>query len=543
MTSKRLRRPGKPFWARPAVLLGCLALAVPAQLQFATGASAFTQVNGSGSTYVGLAMSDWQYGANSRGIPVNYSALGSPAGVNQYGDQAVDFAGTEAEISSLKAAGGGGDTAVGRGYQYVPDVAGAVAVMYNVSDAGGNKVNYLHLTRQTIARIFTRDITTWADPAITFTNGGKALPDRPITLIGRTGQSGTTALFYDFVAHSAPDAYNRFVTAHATNGIGSLPPGVRPIQLPNADWYRLFADSDQIAQTVASASVPFSIGYDEFGYAKKYGAATAWVQNENGNWVQPYAENIAAALTLANLRPDLSQELSAVYTNKDAKTYPISAYSYLMTPCASGRDTCKGGYPAAAKTDSMAAFLQHVACDGQINMARIGYSPLPPNLSQELMNAEARLTGKPVKTLNAGNCNNPTFHGGLGAGAASPPDPFIAIGGVDKLTTGGTGGAPGASRAPAAGAPSLSQTGGAPGAPTSATGTNAGSATAVASPDELLLANGGSKNWRTAEPAAFDGAGLGGFGTWAALVLFIAIATPLAIRGIIRRIRSRQGTN
>jgi phosphate transport system substrate-binding protein len=64
----------------------------------------------------------------------------------------------------------------------------------------------------------------------------------------------------------------------------------------------------------------------------------------------------------------------------------------------------------------------------------------------------------------------------------------------------------------------------------------------VASADELL-SNGGSKNWRTAEPAAFDGAGLGGFGTWAALVLFIAIATPLAIRGILRKIRGRHGTN
>src|SRR3979409_1029984 len=441
MTTKPIRKLARRPLARLAVLFGALAVAVSGQMMFATNAAAFRQINGSGSTYVGLAMSDWQNGANSRGIPVNYSALGSPAGVNQYGDQTVDFAGTEAEISSLIAAGGGGTTAGQRGYQYVPDVAGAVAVMYNVTDAGGNKVTYLHLSRETIARIFTSDIVSWSAPPPPAPNGGKPLPDRPITLIGRTGQSGTTALFYDFVAHSAPDAYNRFVTANADKGIGFLPPGVRPIQLPNADWYRLFADSDQIAQTVASASVPFSIGYDEFGYAKKYGAATAWVQNENGNWVQPYAENIAAALTLANLRPDLSQELSAVYTNKDAKTYPISADAYLMTPCASGRDTCKGVYPAAAKTDSMAAFLQHVACDGQINMARIGYSPLPPNLSQELMNAEARLTGKPVKILNAGNCNNPTFHGGLGAGAASPQDPFVKLGGVDKLTKGGTGGA------------------------------------------------------------------------------------------------------
>jgi phosphate transport system substrate-binding protein len=522
MTSKRSRKLARRPWARLAVLFGCLALAAPGQVMFAPSAAAFTQINGSGSTYVGLAMSDWQNGANSRGIPVNYSALGSPAGVNQYGDQTVDFAGTEAEISSLLAAGGGGVTARQRGYQYVPDVAGAVAVMYNVTDAGGNKVNYLHLSRETTARIFTRDITSWADPAITATNGGKPLPDRPITLIGRTGQSGTTALFYDFIAHSAPDAYNRFVTANANNGIGALPPGVRPIQLPNADWYRLFADSDQIAQTVASGSIPFSIGYDEFGYAKKYSAPTAWVQNQGGAWMQPYAENIAAALKAANLRPDLSQELSGVYTNPDPKTYPISAYSYLMIPCVSGRDTCKGGYGVQSKTDTAASFLEHIACDGQTNMARIGYSPLPPNLSQEMMNAEARLTGKPAKQLNAGNCNNPTYHGGLGAGANSPVDPFDKLGGVDKLTKGGTGGPAG----------SGAQTG----ASSSPAAPNAGSVTEPPSAKKDL-ANGGTTDWRSAEPAAYDGGGLGGLGAWAALVLFVAIVAPLAIRGVPGRIR------
>jgi phosphate transport system substrate-binding protein len=515
MTSKRFRL---------AAVSGCLALAVAGQVPFAPTASALVQLNGSGSTYVGLAMSDWQNGANSRGVSVNYSALGSPAGVNQYGDQTVDFGGTEAEISSLIAAGGGGATAQRRGYQYVPDVAGAVAVMYNVTDAGGKKVDYLHLSREAVARIFTRDITSWADPAITVSNGGKALPDHEITLVGRTGQSGTTALFYDFIAHAAPDAYNRFVTANADNGIGTLPPGVRPIQLPNAPWYRLFADSDQIAQTVASGSVPFSIGYDEFGYAKKYGAPTAWVQNQSGAWVQPYAENIAAALAKANLRPDLSQELGEVYTNPDPKTYPISAYSYLMTPCASGRDTCKGGYSDQSKTDTAAAFLEHVSCDGQVNMSRIGYSPLPPNLSQEMMNAEARLTGKPAKHLTAANCNNPTFHGSLGAGAASPEDPFVKLGGVDKLTKGGTGNSAGN----AAGNPS--QTGPA------TTGPDTGSASATTSADDGL-ANDGTKAWRGAEAAAYDGGGLGGFGGWPALVLFIAIVAPLLIRGVVRRIR------
>ena len=507
---------------RLGALAACFAVAAGSQLALAPAANAFTQITGSGSTYVGPAMSDWQRGASARGIPVNYSSLGSPTGVNQFGDRTVDFGATEAEVSSLKAAGGGGQSAEQRGYQYVPDVAGAVAVMYNVKDAAGTQVDYLHLTRAVIGRIFSRDITRWSDPAITATNGGKALPDQPITLLGRTGQSGTTALFYDFIAQSAPGPYQSFVTRNAGTGIGALPPGVRPIQLPtrgpDAEWYRLFADSEQIATGIKSGNVPYSIGYDEFSYALRYKVPTVWVENQAGEYKQPFAENIAAALTAAELRPDLSQKLDKVYTNPDPKTYPISAYSYVMMPCTTGRDTCRGGYGDQAKTDTMTAFLEHIACDGQVNMAKVGYSPLPTNLSQEMMNANARLTGQPAKQLNAGNCANPTFHGGLGAGASSPPDPFEKLGGVDKLTGAGDGN-PSATTGPVSGPASES-------APASAS-TDA----------DADLANGGSKNWRDAEPAAYGENAPGGFGGWAALVLFAAIVTPLAVRGLIRKIK------
>ncbi len=494
-------------------------------LVVAPDAAALSRITGSGSSYVGPAMNDWQNGATSRGIPVNYSATNSPAGVNQYGDRTVDFGGTEAEVSSLIAAGGGGLSAQTRGYQYVPDVAGAVAVMYNVKDQGGKRVDYLHLTREVIGRVFSRDITRWSDQAITATNGGKPLPDQPITLVGRTGQSGTTALFYDFVAHAAPDAYHRFVARNAGNGMGNLPAGVRPIQLPgqgpDAEWYRLLADSDQIAKSVASDSIPFSIAYDEFAYAQLYKAPAAWVQNGAGDYTQPYAENIAAALKHAELRPDLSQKLDKVYSNTDPKSYPISAYSYIMMPCTTGRDTCRGGYDDQGKSDTITAFLDHVACDGQVNMARIGYSPLPPNLSQEIMNSNARLTGRPAKQLSAGNCGNPTFRGSLGAGAASPPDPLVTAGILtpDGKPKAGPGATAGPSAAPSAGPAGGDKT-----------------ATAAATPDEDS-AGGGSKNWKEASPAAYDEGGFGGFGGWAALVLFVAIVAPLAIRGVIRKLR------
>ena len=90
----------------------------------------------------------------------------------------------------------------------------------------------------------------------------------------------------------------------------------------------------------------WSIGYDEFGYAKVYHDDVAWIENASGQWVQPYALNIAAALQTAVLAPDTSQTLINVYASTNPLAYPISAYSYILYQCAPTptRPTCKSKY-------------------------------------------------------------------------------------------------------------------------------------------------------------------------------------------------------
>ena len=181
--------------------------------------------------------------------------------------------------------------------------------MYNVDDGAGRRVDYLHLSMRTIARIFTGDIAYWDDRAIAADNLGLQLPHQPITVVYRSGQSGTTALFYDFVGQRR---------ARRLRTVGGAQPAAdqrahHPArQHARASRPRRVAlnGSDQIAQYVAGGSGKWSIAYDEFGYAVTYGAPAAWVQNASGNWVLPYAQNISAALESATLRPDLSQELS-----------------------------------------------------------------------------------------------------------------------------------------------------------------------------------------------------------------------------------------
>jgi phosphate transport system substrate-binding protein len=492
------------------------ALVLAALLSVPAGAAP-SKINGTGSTYVALAMQQWVADAQTSGLSVNYLPTGSPDGLTQYGNGLVDFAGTEAEFSALSG-GGGNDAGAARGYQYVPDVAGAIAVMYNVDDQAGRKIDYLHLSRRTIARIFTGDISKWSDPAITADNKGLVLPDQPITVVYRGGQSGTTALFYDFVQNVAPDVFNPWVARN------HLPTTVRIIQLDSTPSFApktiALSGSDQIAQFVASGNGKWSIAYDEFGYAKTYGAPAAWVQNQSGAFVQPYAENISAALESAALRPDLSQELSGVYNSPNPAAYPISAYSYIVTQCrpTGDRPTCKGPYANGGVGETLAAWMRYIACDGQVNMARIGYSPLPPNLSQEIANSIGRMQGTPPEGLNAGNCANPRFSGSLGAGASSPGDPLSA---VQSLAGGGNGVAAQQAAGPAAAAASSGAASG-----------KAGSST--------KSAGGGSTSYRALHPVAYTRPSPPAVPGLPVLAFLASIALPPAAVSVVLARRARR---
>lgn len=539
-----------------AVLLTGLLAGAPAAAETLVG------VNGSGSTYVGIAMRQWVAQGQSQGWSLNYQPLGSPTGMNMYNQAQVDFAGTEAEFVSL-------GLNPSRGYQYVPDVAGATAIMYNIKESSGRQVDYLHLSRQTVARIFIGTITRWSDPAISTTNKGIRFPDLPIRVVLRGNSSGTTALFYDFIAKTLGAEFTARFTQFQCGAADVRPvliqctkPGFIPSTIS-------FNDSDQIAQYVAGTTSLGSIAFDEFGYAKVYKTPTAWIQNAAGQYVLPYAQNISAALESARLRPDLSQDLTAVYASASPTAYPISAYSYLVTQCATvtSRPTCKGSYPNPGQSATLARWMSYIACDGQVTMAAQGYSPLPVNLSQEMANSVSRLTGQPAVTLSASNCANPRFKGSLGAGSVSPCDPFLcgttaggsSGGGAQNPTPTAPGGssgagtttnAPGAAGAkgaatPVAGAAGASKPGAAGTAAAAAAGKSTGAGTAgttvgaQTSADGRVLAVGGgseASDWRAARPVQFAAAVPDDpFGWLPAVLLLALLLVPTMVTVLGRR--------
>lgn len=363
-------------------LVGCVLVAVglvpaPTPAGVAPPAGAAVAITGAGSTFAQIAIDQWRVDAGREvGVTVNYSGLGSSQGRRQFIAETVDWASSDIPFEDT-------ELPVPRPYTYLPLVAGGTALMYNLRDTAGLQVTNLQLTGPTIARIFTGKIRKWNDPAIKADNPGLAprLPDEDIKPVVRSGGSGTSAVFTGYVAAVAPDVWGEFAS---TYGI----PGNFTSTFPDVPGFIKQSGSDGIANFVANPNAGRgSIGYAEAGYAKQAGIPMAYVKNASGSWTQPTARAVAIALLDATRNPDGTQNLSRVYFSGHPEAYAISSYNYAIVPT-TGFDPAKGA--------ELGKFVIYCITQGQAKAAPLGYSPLPPNLVQQGLDAVRSIPGAPT---------------------------------------------------------------------------------------------------------------------------------------------------
>jgi ABC-type phosphate transport system substrate-binding protein len=155
-------------------------------------AATYATISGAGSTWAQNAINTWISDDAAVGLTVNYAGVGSTSGRNDFKQGTVNFA--AAEIPYGVQEGNTINPPPARGYAYMPDVAGGIALMYNLSIAG-QRVTNLRLSGAAIAGIFTGQITMWNDPRIAADNPGLTLPATQIipavryTTRGRHGRS------------------------------------------------------------------------------------------------------------------------------------------------------------------------------------------------------------------------------------------------------------------------------------------------------------------------------------------------------------------
>jgi phosphate transport system substrate-binding protein len=151
-------------------------------------------LNGAGSSAQESAMTAWKAGFQTANpdATVNYDAVGSSGGREQFIAGGVLFAGSDSYLSDeeLTAAA---DQCGGPAIEF-PVYVSPIAVIYNLPG-----VDDLQLSPETLAKIFAGDITTWDDDAIAADNPDADLPSTTVSPVHRSDGSGTTANFTDYL--------------------------------------------------------------------------------------------------------------------------------------------------------------------------------------------------------------------------------------------------------------------------------------------------------------------------------------------------------
>ncbi|PRX91739.1 phosphate ABC transporter substrate-binding protein PstS [Allonocardiopsis opalescens] len=395
-------------------VLALLGVTVPP----AAADTSYTRISGAGSTWSQNMVDQWVRNVRANyGMVVDFSGTGSSDGRNQFRNGTVQFA--VSEIPYGLRDGQNVDSPPNRDYAYMPIVAGGTAFMYNLR-IGSRRVTNLRLSGEVIARIFTRDITRWNDPAIAEDNPGLNLPATPITPVVRSDGSGTSAQFTTWLETEHRGIWQDYCAQTGLN------PCTQTSNYPTVNGMVAQSGSLGVSGYVSRNNAVGSITYVEYSYALNTGFPVAKVLNAQDYYVEPTAEYVAVGLLRARINEDpnssayLTQDLRNVYRHNDRRAYPLSSYSYMILPTS----TETGFTQAHGRT--LGAFADYFLCEGQRQAGVLGYSPLPINLVEAGFDQIERIPGADVENVNIASCNNPTFSSDgsntLAENAPQPPD-------------------------------------------------------------------------------------------------------------------------
>jgi phosphate transport system substrate-binding protein len=310
-------------------------------------------LTGAGSSFQSPMQQQWSadYLGRCAAVRVNYNSVGSGAGIQQFTQGTVDFAGSDVAMKPEEQRSADERCAPGTAI-HVPVTAGGVAVTYNVAG-----VKELKLSPMVLAGIFQGTITRWDDAAVKQVNPDAALPGDPIVVFHRSDGSGTTAVFSAYLsAAAAASNWKLGAGKTLTWPVGQGAKGNEGV-------------SAGVAQTKGA------ITYTEQAFAEQKQLPTALIGTAAGQFVALNATNVSAALesaTVVGTGHDVTVKVD--FAPSAAQAYPISTVSYVIA--------CDR-YPSTVSADSVKAikgYLTYALGDGQKAAAALGFAPLPSSL-------------------------------------------------------------------------------------------------------------------------------------------------------------------
>ena len=398
------RRSQARFVARAlAVVLGA-ACCMSVVSTSASADGGYQRISGEGSSWAANAIDAVRVNVRQFGITMDYNPSGSTSGRKNFLNGTVDFAASDIPFQFKPEDGSAPENPAPGSYAYIPVVAGGTSFMYNLK-INGKRVTNLRLSGENVAKIFTRVITKWDDPAIAADNPGLTLPPRDIVPVVRSDGSGSSAQFTKWMIamhKTIWDDYCQRSGRAPACGFTSFYPTVKGVVAQSGDL--------GVAGYVSQSFAEGAIGYVNYSYALGAQFPVAKVLNKAGFYTEPTPQNVAVSLLKAKINKDesnpavyLTQQLEGVYTDSDPRSYQLSSYSYFILP------TKVAGQFNEAKGRTLGAVAYYMMCQAQQQSASLGYSPMPVNLVQASLEQIAKIPGVEVQSIDISKCNNPTF--------------------------------------------------------------------------------------------------------------------------------------
>ncbi len=320
----------------------------PTESSGSGGVSGNVSLTGAGSTFVAPFFSNafQEYSKQHPNIKVNYQAIGSGGGIEQFTAQTVDFAASDVPMNEDELAAA--KQANGEVVEF-PVALGAIAIAYNVPGVDKG----LKLTQDALAGIFLGKITKWNDPEIAKANPGVKLPDRDIVVVHRSDSSGSTYIFTDYLSH---------ISKEWKDGPGTS---------KEVDWPVGLGAQGSSGVASQIRNTPGSIGYVELAYVLESKMDYAYLQNKAGKFVEP---TLAAATAAAGQFPKVSPENFSIVNAPGAKSYPIAGYTWAIV---------WKQYSDSNKAGAIKELMNWIVTDAQESVAKkLNYAPLPQSAQQ-----------------------------------------------------------------------------------------------------------------------------------------------------------------
>jgi phosphate transport system substrate-binding protein len=277
-------------------------LVVAAAATARNGKSSDTTITGAGSTFVQPLVAAWTPALGKAfGYTVQYSGVGSGAGIAAITANQVDFGASDAPLTPAQ-------RAACPDCVQIPWALSATAVAYNLPGAP----THVNLDGNTLSKIFLGRITSWNDPAIRALNRGATLPSLKITPVFRSDGSGTSFNFTDYLSS---------VNAQWKKEIGSSTSPAFPAG-------QGAKGSSGVAGLISRTEG--AIGYVDVAYAIRNHIKFAAMRNAAGKFLYPSLRRIQAA-AVAFPKVPADNAISIVNPPRSAKlAYPISTYTYVI---------------------------------------------------------------------------------------------------------------------------------------------------------------------------------------------------------------------